>query len=594
MCSPILVDTRYHDTIVIKTCYVYPAKIEGQEKNMRYYSIPETRTIRTQCKNSTAGSSNMISVKVKDYCSVIAICLVVFFSSASASNSSCPAWFYINNSTQDCERGRWLDCSNDNKVLIENGYCATSSGQGDQYYIGYCPFGHPVNRTNRMYSEMPSDPNMLDDVMCGPYKRKGLLCGECIDGYGPPVYSFDMKCVNCSKLSPGYAVALYLVLELLPITLFFICLIVFRFNITAGPLLGHIIFCQLYIESFKENVFIYEYMQSHVSPSIKALFKFSLTLSQFWNFDYLNTVIPPFCISEKLTNIEVKMLDFVPATYPIVLVIITCILMELHARNCRMVHILWKPFGIILNKTNTTTGVTIDAVIHAFASFILLSNVKVLITTAAIQVSTKISSYNRLYKKVLLYQPNMEFFGTRHIIYISIAAVPCIMVTIIPSLVLTIYPTRIYRCLSHYLSARKRLALTAFAEALNSHLKDGLNGTRDYRWCAGFSLFGIVLYELIRNFLESILLFNPCNFGSFYRDVFCCTNFLCTALQDGYCKSLTQFSFPAHRILWYSGTRVVVRSEHRRLKAGAVNCYSATYLPCPDVDMGWVYAHLLC
>ena len=200
-----------------------------------------------------------------------------------------------------------------------------------------------------MYSEMPSDPNMLHDVMCGPYNRKGLLCGECIDGYGPPVYSFDMKCVNCLKLSPGYAVALYLVLELLPITLFFICLIVFHFNITAGPLLGHIIFCQLYIELCKENVFIYEYIQSHVSPSIKALFTFSLTLSQFWSFDYLNTVIPPFCISEKLTNIEVKMLDFVPATYTIVLVIITGILMELHARNCRMVHILWKPFGIILN-----------------------------------------------------------------------------------------------------------------------------------------------------------------------------------------------------------------------------------------------------
>ena len=83
-------------------------------------------------------------------------------------------------------------------------------------------------------------------------------------------------------------------------------------------------------------------------------------------------VIPPFCISEKLTNIHIQMLTLVSSMYPIVLVIITCILIELHARNYRIIHMVWKPFSIILNKTNITT-VTRDAVIHAFATFILLS-----------------------------------------------------------------------------------------------------------------------------------------------------------------------------------------------------------------------------
>ena len=67
-----------------------------------------------------------------------------------------------------------LDC---NTLACQNGVCATSAGQGDQYYIGNCPLRHTVNNTNRVHSEMPSDPGLLDDVMCAPYNRKGLLCG---------------------------------------------------------------------------------------------------------------------------------------------------------------------------------------------------------------------------------------------------------------------------------------------------------------------------------------------------------------------------------------------------------------------------------
>ena len=63
---------------------------------------------------------------------------------------------------------------------------------------------------------------------------------------------------------------------------------------------------------------------------------------------------------------------------------------------------------------------------------------------------------------------------------------PFILLVLIPSLLLCVYPTRIYGCLSRVVSARKRLAVTAFAEALNNCFKDGLNGTRDHRSLAGY------------------------------------------------------------------------------------------------------------
>ena len=161
--------------------------------------------------------------------------------------------------------------------------------------------------------------------------------------------------------------------------------------------------------------------------------------------------------------------------------------MELHARNYRIVGILWKPFRIILSKANIT-AVTSDAVFHAFASFIFLSNISLMST--ANEVGNFINVWNStayFQKKVLYNDPTVEW--NTSIPYILIAAVIFLFFSLIPSLILCIYPTRLYRYLSRFLSARKRLAITAFAEALHNCFKDGLNGTRDYRAMAGTTLY---------------------------------------------------------------------------------------------------------
>ena len=60
-----------------------------------------------------------------------------------------------------------------------------------------------------------------------------------IDGYGPGVFSLDLKCANCSKMSTGTAIILYLLIKTIPITLLFACVAMFHINITSGPLLGY-------------------------------------------------------------------------------------------------------------------------------------------------------------------------------------------------------------------------------------------------------------------------------------------------------------------------------------------------------------------
>jgi len=118
--------------------------------------------------------------------------------------SGCPTWF--TNSTGQCECGVRLDgdiiCHEDEeRIDVLAGYCVTYEHYTKTVLAGYCLYGHTFNMTNRMYSSLPSDPTQLNETTCGPYNREGLLCGHCIKGFGPSVYSYDLQCINCTSIS---------------------------------------------------------------------------------------------------------------------------------------------------------------------------------------------------------------------------------------------------------------------------------------------------------------------------------------------------------------------------------------------------------
>ena len=203
-------------------------------------------------------------------CTSLIVCMYFTFA------SSCPTFFYYSNTSHHCECGVsvGVHCNQqERKAEVDLYTCVTTAEQEGQYYVGGCPFAHTaMNHTNRMLSELPSDPDQLNDVMCGPYNRRGLLCGQCISGYGPAVNQFNLKCANCSHIPTVLAVGLYLLVELFPSTLFVICVIIFHINITAGPLLGYVLFCQQVTLFCQIFVATYVYIVSHASAPLRADF----------------------------------------------------------------------------------------------------------------------------------------------------------------------------------------------------------------------------------------------------------------------------------------------------------------------------------
>ena len=397
---------------------------------------------------------------------IIFCCVVLLLPAVTDGDYTCPTWFYFSNITQRCECGvsiGGVNCYQQvMEVVIWFEHCATYSGQEGVFYAGQCSYSYKFNHSNKLYSWLPADPNLLNEAMCGPYNRKGLLCGECIDGYGPGVYTLDRKCVDCSMFSMSSAICLYLLVEFVPVFLFFLCLTIFRLDLTSGPMLGYVMFCQIMSYVFEAlPAIVYDIFNSSLPIRI------CIFITEFWNLNFCKTIIPPFCISDKLTELHVMFLNSVGAIYPLLIAIISLILIDLHSRRYKVIVILFKPLGCVLKLTNGK-AITSDAVIHTVASFLFLSSTKMFFVFMTIiePVSVISSISGSVHKKVLDRDPTIEYYSHEHTLYLLSALIQCLFLAFLPSLLLFLYPTRLYRWISQFISTRKQLAITTFVEAL--------------------------------------------------------------------------------------------------------------------------------
>ena len=328
-----------------------------------------------------------------------------------------------------------------------------------------------------------------------------------MEGYGHPVYSTNLKCVKCSS-NVISSILKYMCIQFIPLTVFFMIVVISRLNITSGPLLGYCLFCQTYYGmTVGWYRYIFDYLHDYASERIQFLIHISQVITELWTLLFFKSVIPPFCISEALNGIHIQLLTLVPAVYIVFLVITLCVLIELEARNYRPIRFIWKPFSHILKRFNTNGVSGSNAIIRAFATFIFLSSTTIVNTAALLAIKTDVYSsvIPHNFTKYLFIDTTVPWSLHEKSFVVTFAVVPCLFLVLIPAVLLCVYPTRIYRRLSQLISTRKQLAITAFAEALHNCFKDGLNGTRDYRALAGLvimvspliSVIGLIAWRLL-------------------------------------------------------------------------------------------------
>ena len=403
----------------------------------------------------------------------------------------CPPWFFCKNGTVNCNcidrlPDRGIKCyQQKRKSSLQLGYCLTYDINVSEVHLGECPYELRLKLLQNWHFNLPCNLLNLSEVnsICAPLNRAGKLCANCIPGYGPGVFSFNFHCYKCSGHYHGWG--LYLTLEFSLLTLFFCVIVCFRIKATAASMNAFVLLAHFTVGALASTEVTFKYSLDGIS---KLWIKLLKQCYEFWNLDIFRSVIPPFCVSETITNTHALALQYISAFYPLFLIAITYTCIHLHDNNFRPIVWLWTPFHKCLARCRRQCNPK-ASIIDAFATFLLLSYSKVMFVSAQFLVSTAVHSYNVTNPSVTtatyyLWDPTIRLFHDRHYLFAIIAIIFFSTFIALPPLLLVLYPTKAFqKCLG--LGKCQWYTLRTFVDNFQGCYKDGTEGTRDCRYFAG-------------------------------------------------------------------------------------------------------------
>ena len=340
------------------------------------------------------------------------------------------------------------------------------------FYVHFHELGRNYYKTERVSKENGSQ---LNEKVCGisfahvDMHREGRFCGRCKEGYGLAVYSYHYKsCIPCSDSSYKNWL-LYFTVALLPLTVFYFLVVILKLNVTSSRFNGIVFILQCVSSSMQLRMldaWVYG------TPSIfRILFQIVSVFMGMINLDFFRTIYPYFCLHPKLSILHVVVLDYVVALYPFLLILVTYILVTMYDNNYRVITMAWKPFKWCLNHYHGHVQPK-SSLVEVFATFILLSNVKILGVSFDLLTPTRSwdASGATLDKWYLYYDSNIEYFSPQHLPFALLGLAMGVIFFLLPSLLLVCYPCRCFQhCLS--LTGYNFRALRIFMDAFQGSYK---------------------------------------------------------------------------------------------------------------------------
>ena len=278
------------------------------------------------------------------------------------------------NSSCACGVGlQGIQCSDaQSSVFLIPCYCMSYSDQGNSMLVvGSCMYLCSEN-----YETEVSECTDLNDL-CNLYvwqNRRGQMCGSCNDNHFPSPYSYLQKCAHCSNYSHNWIK--YVLIAFLPLTIFYLLVIIFKFNAVLSPAMtGFIFFSQIISSPALMSItssYTYSWdAEGGSSLDLKLVQQVVSTVYGIWNLDFFRMVYEPFCLHPNMSILQILSLDYLVAVYPLCLVCLTYLLVQLYDR-CKMVKYLWKPMAWLYGCFNHQWKAS-NSLIKAFGAFFLLS-----------------------------------------------------------------------------------------------------------------------------------------------------------------------------------------------------------------------------
>ena len=394
-----------------------------------------------------------------------------------------------------------VGCSNESHSVTVFRYdCLTywHEVSGTVFVSGRCPY----HLSDTVFDSFN---NFTEDRICGELNRQGTLCSRCRndtnDKYGVSVNSYDFRCIKCNE---RYSWLLYILAELVPIIIFFIVVAFFNVSAASGPMNAFVFFSQMVTVPYFHNPHTFTFGIFFFNDNLtvsRILLAFITFPYSIWNLDFFTTsLIPGFCLDDRLHTLDVIGLKYLNAFLPLLLIIICYILIELHGRNYRSIRYMWRPFRSCLKKIYKNREPK-TSIIDAFATFLLLSYSKIMYISFSLFAPGYLYDYSRRKEGVYFYfDASQEMFSGKRAVLVIFAMVVFILCMILPPIFLILYPMRCFQRIIDKLPFK--IAVRTFADAFNGDFrdgtcKDGKRGNGDCRRYAGYYfLFRVIMFSV--------------------------------------------------------------------------------------------------
>ncbi len=335
---------------------------------------------------------------------------------------------------------------------------------------------------------LPKNWTDLDKVICGKYNRTGILCGECSNGSIMVINSFSYDCVadhSCDKINfLAYIAAVYV-----PLTVFFTIIVFFDIHLTSAPANAFILYSQVITSTFDLSA-DGEIPISKIAignETATSFLKGYKTPYGIFDLQFFAKFISPACLWSNMNTFDIKMLDYMVAIFPLLMIAIVFICFKIN-EVCQSIYKKKRSQTNSRQQRRQKRNISKHwwnrkkAVLPAFAAFLLLSYNKFVTTTSYfMNMQEPVDEWGNKFGQSRLYYAGQ--YKTNDPLYLEkyLAPVCCFLTVfvIIPPLLLLDWPMRIFELLiskvgcmwRHYPSDKIHIFLDIFQGCYKNNMR---------------------------------------------------------------------------------------------------------------------------
>ena len=317
---------------------------------------------------------------------------------------------------------------NELKAYMKRGYWFGYDGElGTEETLksGYCPRGFCFGKRSELFD---SSNTSLSQFICSEH-RQGKLCGRCIANHSHFFHSNNYKCFADKYCGVGFF--LYLVSEVIPVSILFVTVIFFNVRLTSGAVNGFIFFVQ-FIDTMliDANGFI------SFHPIVGILTSAYLFIYRMFNLNFFTLDQLSFCLWKGANTLDILAIKYITIIYSLLLVFATALLMKI----CNITHLKRNAVFKLTSSGDSVKG----TVIHGFSTFFVMCYSQCAKVTLFLLTPSHIYSVGASNKhnssKVVFYAGDYLYFHNGHLKYAIPALIIGVILVLMPLILLLVYP----------------------------------------------------------------------------------------------------------------------------------------------------------